>query len=99
MKLLFAAAIAVLATGTAVAQERDARGIVVQSEPATPPPGVNQPVNIPAGAQVVVNPNQAAAFQTQPATAEYPPCTRGQTDRCVQTYEVGSRATRTRRPR
>ena len=97
MKLLFAAA-AVVASGTAVAQQRDARGIPVVSEQATPPAGVNQPV--PAGDRLVPAPNQAAAFATQPATATYPPCARGQTDRCTQTYEGRGTATRrTRRSR
>ena len=96
MKLLFVAA-ALVVSGTAVAQQRDARGIVVQSEPATPPAGANQSVSIPAGAQVVPSPNQAAVFQTQPATATYPPCARGQTDRCTQTYEGRGTARRSRR--
>lgn len=94
-KLLFAAAAATLvAGGTAIAQERDARGIPVVSDPATPPAGANQPVTAPAGVQLVPSPNQQAVFTPQPATETYPPCTRGQTDNCVQTYEVGSRAAR-----
>jgi hypothetical protein len=81
-------------TGTTVAPgnnapERDARGIPVISDPATAPPGVNQPVMIPPGAIVVPNPNQAAAFQTQAATTNYPACSRTVTDHCVQTYERG----------
>jgi hypothetical protein len=84
MKLLFAAA-ALVAGGTAIAQQRDARGIPVTSEQATAPQGANQPV--PAGAQLVPAPNQSSVFTTQPATATYPPCERGQTDRCTQTYE------------
>ena len=98
MKLLFVAA-ALFVSGTAIAQQRDARGIVVESQTATPPPGVNQPVTITPGAQVVINPNQAAAFQTQPATGTYPPCARGQTDRCTQTYEGRGHATRRSRRR
>src|SRR5690349_8443495 len=86
MKLLIAAAV-VVASGTAFAQERDARGIPVVSEQATPPAGANQAP--PAGANLVPAPNQAAVFAPQPATATYPPCARGQTDRCTQTYEVG----------
>jgi hypothetical protein len=84
-----------LAMGTAAvaqsnaAPERDARGIPVVSDPAAPPPGANQPVQAPPGAQVTANPNQAAVFQTQPAAKEYPPCTREVTDGCVQTYERG----------
>ena len=96
MKILFVAA-TLLVSGTAIAQQRDARGIVVQSETATPPAGVNQTVAIPQGAQVVPAPNQAAAFTTQPATATYPPCERGQTDRCTQTYEGRGHARRSRR--
>ena len=69
------------------APERDARGIPVISDPATAPAGTNQAVVVPPGAQVVPNPNQAAAFQTQPATESYPPCSRTVTDNCVQTYE------------
>jgi hypothetical protein len=73
------------------APERDARGIAVVSDPAQAPAGANQPVSAPPGAQVVVSSNQQAAFQTQPATKEYPPCTKGVTDGCVQTYERGRR--------
>lgn len=76
------------------APERDARGIPVVSDPAQAPAGANQPVSAPPGAQVVVSPNQSAAFQTQPAAKEYPPCTREVTDGCVQTYERGSRRPR-----
>jgi len=94
--------VATLALGTAaVAQqtqtpdnsvpERDARGIPVISDPATAPPGTNQQFTPQPGAQVVVNPNQSAAFATQPSTGEKPPCTREVTDNCTQTYERGSR--------
>ena len=101
--LLFAAAL--LVGGTALAQqtvapgntapERDARGIAVVSDPATAPAGTNEPVSVPPGAQVIVNPNQAAAFTPQPATEAAPPCTREVTDNCTQTYE--GRRTRRRR--
>jgi hypothetical protein len=67
------------------APERDARGIPVVSAPATPPAGANEPVA--PGTQATVNPNQAAAFQTQPATGDDQPCTATVTDHCVQTYE------------
>jgi len=87
MKLLFVAA-ALVVSGTAVAQERDARGIPVISETAEAPAGANQPVPTGAG-PVVPSPNQAQVFQTRPSTHSYPPCTRGQTDRCTQTYERG----------
>ncbi len=97
--LLFAVA---LMTGTAAlaqqtvapgnsAPELDARGIPVISDPATAPAGTNQPVSVPPGAQVVLDPNQRAAFATQPSTGEKPPCSRTVTDNCTQTYEVGRR--------
>jgi hypothetical protein len=74
------------------APERDARGIPVISDPATAPAGANQPVSVPAGAQVVVNTNQSSVFATtQATTGELPPCSKTVTDRCVQTYERGSR--------
>ena len=71
--------------------ERDARGIPVISAPAVVPAGANQPVTAPEGARVVVSDNQSAVFQTQPATTEYPVCTREITDNCVQAYERGRR--------
>ena len=77
--------------GTA-APERDARGIPVVSDTASAPAGANQAVSVPAGAQVVPASNQSAVFATKPSTKEYPPCTRGQTDGCVQTYERGRSA-------
>lgn len=69
--------------------ERDARGIAVVSDPATAPAGTNEAVTVPAGATVVVAPNQQAAFATRPADQEYPACSRTVTDNCVQTYERG----------
>ena len=69
------------------APERDARGIPVISDPATAPAGANQPLVVAPGAQVVPAANQAALFQTQPATESYPACSRTVTDNCVQTYE------------
>lgn len=67
--------------------ERDARGIPVISDAAVAPPGVNTGNTIvPPGAVAVPN---TAAFTTQPATTNYPPCTRTVTDHCVQTYERG----------
>jgi hypothetical protein len=69
------------------APERDARGIPVISDAAVAPAGANQAVVVPPGAQVVPNPNQAAAFQTQASTDSYPACSRTVTDNCVQTYE------------
>ena len=98
MKSLFFAA-ALLVGGAAAAQqtvapgnsapETDARGIAVISDPATAPAGTNEPVSVPPGARVVPNPNQAAAFATQPSTGEKPPCSRTVTDNCTQTYEFG----------
>ena len=99
MKLILAAA-ALLVSGSALAQdtndgtpERDARGIPVVNEAPNVPAGVNEAPNIPPGAQVQYAPNPAA-FATRPATHTYPPCERGQTDRCTQTYEVGRRPRR-----
>ncbi len=71
------------------APERDARGIPVVSDPAEVPAGANQSTPIPAGAQFQPNPNQAQVFTPQPATGEYPACSRTVTDNCVQTYERG----------
>ena len=93
MKALIVAA-ALFTAGAAIAQdtvppsnaapERDSRNIVVVSDPAVAPAGTNGPV--PAG-PAAVNPNQAAAFATQPSTGEKPPCSRTVTDNCTQTYE------------
>jgi len=86
MKIIFAAATAFLLGAPAVAQDqpgqqRDARGnVVVNAEPNVPA-GVNTVPNVPAGAQVAFTPPN---FQTRPATMTYPPCQRGQTDRCTQ---------------
>jgi len=101
MKMLLAAA-ALLASGTAIAQpatQRDARGIPVENAEPNVPPGVNQRVDAPPGTQFRYAPNQQAVFAPRPAATEYPPCQRGQTDRCVQTYERGSSGTRPRRGR
>lgn len=67
--------------------KRDARGIPVISDAAMAPAGANEAVVVPPGAQVIPNPNQAAAFQTQASTDSYPACSRTVTDNCVQTYE------------
>ncbi|PWG01390.1 hypothetical protein [Sphingosinicella humi] len=71
--------------------ERDARGIPVVSDPATAPAGANQPLSAPPGATVVPSANQSAVFSPEPAQQDYPPCTKGVTDNCVQTYERGVR--------
>jgi hypothetical protein len=81
---------ATVAPGNA-APEVDARGIPVVSDPAAAPAGANQTVQIQAGATVVPAPNQSAVFATQASTKTYPPCTKGVTDGCVQTYEKGKK--------
>ena len=106
MKALLAVATLALAAGTAVAQpqttttapERDARGIPVVSEQPNVPAGVNQTVSAPAGATLTYS-TDTSAFAARPSTATYPPCERGQTDRCTQTYEGTRGATRARRGR
>ena len=94
--LILAAALAV--GGTAFAQtdqivapgneapERDARGIPVVSDPATAPAGFNQPPQ-PGGTGA----SPTATPATQPATEDYPACSRTVTDNCVQAYERGVR--------
>ena len=64
--------------------EHDARGIAVISDPATVPAGFNAPPGM--GGPLV---DAGAAPAPQPATENYPPCTREVTDNCVQTYERG----------
>lgn len=91
MKALIAAAALVLVSGVAVAQERDARGNIVESQAPNVPTGVNVVPDAPPGSTFRIAPNQTAPFQPAPATATYPPCERGQTDRCTQTWEPGSR--------
>jgi len=71
------------------APERDSRGIVVVSDPATAPQGTNMAPPTGSG-PLVPNPNQAQAFATQPSTGEKPPCSRTITDNCTQTYERGA---------
>ena len=64
--------------------ERDARGIPVISDAATVPAGFNNP---PGMGGPLVDASQPAP--TQPATEDYPACSRTVTDNCVQTYERG----------
>ena len=64
--------------------ERDARGIVVISDPATAPVGFNQP---PAVGGPLVDASQRP--MPGPATESYKACSRTVTDNCVQTYERG----------
>ena len=98
MKLVIFAA-ASLAIGSAglaqttasTAPERDARGIPVVSEAAVAPNGANVVVQVQPGARVVPAENQSAVFATTASTKTYPPCTKGVTDGCVQTYERGRR--------
>lgn len=76
-----AAATAAAAPAADQTPARDARGVPVVSDPATPPPGFNGPPR-PA--------DQPAPQATpQPDTAPSPPCSRTVTDNCVQTYERG----------
>jgi len=89
-------ATAILFAGTAAAQtvsqpsnsspELDARGIPVVSDPATVPAGFNNP---PGMGGPMVSPSTPPA--PQPATENYPACSRTVTDNCVQTYERGRR--------
>ena len=74
------------------APERDARNIVVISDPAVVPAGYNgtpAPLNGVGGP--LVDPADTAATGEPAATpdASYPACTRTVTDNCVQTYERG----------
>jgi len=66
--------------------ERDARGIPVISDPATVPAGFNNP---PGMGGPIVDASMPPA--PQPATENYPACSRTVTDNCVQTYERGRR--------
>ena len=66
--------------------ERDARGIPVISDPAEVPAGFNNP---PGMGGPMVDASQPPA--PQPATENYPACSRTVTDNCVQTYERGRR--------
>jgi hypothetical protein len=92
--VLFVAAImfAGAATAQTVSQpsnaspELDARGIPVISDPATVPAGFNAP---PGMGGPMVDPASPPA--PQPATENYPACSRTVTDNCVQTYERGRR--------
>lgn len=90
--LAFAAALMI--GGTALAQDastpaRDARGIPVVSNPATAPAGANQMP--PAGATLVVSPNQQQVFAPQPSAGNYPVCSKTVTDGCVQGHERGKK--------
>lgn len=68
------------------APERDARGIPVISDPASVPAGFNAPPGM--GGPMV---DASAPPTPQPATENYPACSRTVTDNCVQTYERGRR--------
>ncbi|MCA1654771.1 MAG: hypothetical protein LC656_11575 [Sphingomonadales bacterium] len=64
--------------------ELDARGIPVVSDPATVPTGFNAPPGM--GGPLV---DASSPPAPQPATQNYPACSRTVTDHCVQTYERG----------
>lgn len=66
--------------------ELDARGIPVISDPATVPAGFNAPPGL--GGPMV---DASSPPAPQPATENYPACSRTVTDNCVQTYERGRR--------
>jgi hypothetical protein len=66
------------------APELDARGIPVISDPATVPAGFNNPPGM--GGPLV---DASSPPAPQPATENYPACSRTVTDNCVQTYERG----------
>src|SRR5688572_13944998 len=66
--------------------ELDARGIPVISDPATVPAGFNAPPGM--GGPMV---DASSPPAPQPATENYPACSRTVTDNCVQTYERGRR--------
>ena len=66
------------------APERDARNIPVISDPAEAPAGFNSsPQTGGTGA------SPSSPPPTQPATDDYPVCSRTVTDNCVQAYERG----------
>ncbi len=72
------------------APERDARNIVVISDPATVPAGFNgtpAPLNGMGGPLVDPADTSATAEPAARPDASYPACTRTVTDNCVQTYE------------
>jgi hypothetical protein len=64
--------------------ERDARGIAVISDPASAPAGFNQQPGV--GGPTA---DPSLPPPSQPATENYPACSRTVTDNCVQTYERG----------
>ena len=81
--LMSAVALAAAASAQAVVQSepaRDKRGIPVVSNPATPPPGANEP----PGTQPR-DPQQV--FAPRPSAGDYPICSREITDGCKQPNE------------
>lgn len=66
--------------------EHDARGIAVISDPAVVPTGFNGVTGTNVGGPLV-DPSTGATIDA--ADDSYPPCTAGETDNCVQTYERG----------
>ncbi|MCY7339172.1 MAG: hypothetical protein LH465_04370 [Sphingomonas bacterium] len=90
MKLAILAAVAVTTSTGGLAQsapERDSRGIAVISAPAAVPAGANAMPTVPAGAKVVVSPDQSSVFAPVAASGELLACSKTVTDRCKQTYE------------
>jgi len=93
MKLMIAAALAVIAV-PAIAQDTPPPAPDQQAPataPATPDPvGGYQPANPPAppppGATVQFQPSVApdVAFPPPPPLAKYPPCKKGQHDKCME---------------
>lgn len=95
-------AVAAFATGQAEAfasdaPKRDARGIPVVSNPATPPAGFNGDATARScitcggtGGTTTSVPTTSGGTVPKGSpmvTVNYPPCTRTVTDGCVQTYE------------
>ena len=64
--------------------ERDARGVLVRSDPAVAPSGWNGMMSSAAGGPLT-DPNTGEAID--PADDNYPACSAKVTDNCVQTYE------------
>ena len=81
--LLSAMTLAAAASAQAMVQTepaRDSRGIPVVSNPATAPPGANEPPSTQRR-----DPRQV--FAPRPSAGEYPICSREVTDGCKQAHE------------
>ena len=68
--------------------EHDARGIAVISDPAVVPAGFNGATGTGVGGPMV---DPATGATMTGADASHPPCSKTNTDNCVQTYEKGRR--------